>query len=137
MPKFILDQGIPRSTRDHLLGAEWDVLHVIDVGLSHARDEEILKFAQSEKRVVVTLDADFHALLAVRNASSPSVIRLRREGLRGADIADLLLSVWKRASLSLEGGAMVSVTDKAIRIRKLPIEVSKQAEGKTTKMKRK
>ena len=113
------------------------MLHVIDVGLSHARDEEILKFAQSEKRVVVTLDADFHALLAVRNASSPSVIRLRREGLRGCDIADLLLSVWKRASLSLEGGAMVSVTDKAIRIRKLPIEVSKQAEGKTTKMKRK
>ena len=47
----------------------WDLLHVADIGMSRALDSEILEFARLEKRVCVTLDADFHALLAVSGAA--------------------------------------------------------------------
>lgn len=41
------------------------VQHVADIGMSRALDSEILECGRLEKRVCVTLDADFHALLAV------------------------------------------------------------------------
>jgi len=45
--------------------------------MAEASDEAILRLGQREGRIVVTLDADFHMLLAVSGASRPSVIRIR------------------------------------------------------------
>ena len=80
------------------------MLHAYESGLSRAADRQILEHARRDRRTVVTLDADFHALLAVENAGGPSVIRIRREGLTGADLAGLLVQLWptvELASLSL------------------------------------
>ena len=69
----------------------------------------------------MTLDADFHALLAVENPDGPSVIRIRREGLTAADLAALLVQLWPTVELPIQQGAMVTVTDKNVRVRRLPI----------------
>jgi len=71
--------------------------------------------------VVVTLDADFHALLVLSGVTSPSVIRIRIEGLRAEGLARLLLDVLKVSRDDLMEGAMVSVTENGIRIRQLPV----------------
>jgi predicted nuclease of predicted toxin-antitoxin system len=91
------------------------------VQLATASDEAILEFALANDRVICTLDADFHALLAVSRASGPSVVRIRREGMRGAEVASLLFRVWRKVGASIEHGAVVTVTERAIRLRQLPI----------------
>ena len=106
--------------------AGWDVLHVYDIDLSRASDRQILEHARENGRIVVTLDADFHALLAVENASGPSVIRIRKEGLTGTKLAELLLRLWPMVEQSVRQGAMVTVTDKNVRVRRLPISTTRK-----------
>ena len=118
---ILLDQGLPRTAAKILKEQGWDVIHTGDVGLSQARDSEILEFARTEKRVVVTLDADFHAILAVENASGPSVVRIRQEGLKGPDLTKLIKSIWPSIKEHLISGAMISVTEKSIRIKAIPL----------------
>jgi predicted nuclease of predicted toxin-antitoxin system len=117
----LLDQGLPRSTGKHLPPAEWDVVHVGEIGMSTFTDSEILGVGQRDNRVCVTLDADFHALLATTYASSPSTVRIRREGLDARTLAKLLQTIWPRIVQALDEGAMVTVTERSVRVRRLPI----------------
>lgn len=79
--RLLLDQGLPRSAGVILRQRGWDAVHVGDVGM--AADVEILGYAKQETRVVVTLDADFHALLAVNAASAPSVVKNQDREIEG------------------------------------------------------
>lgn len=82
MIKFLLDQGVPRSTVTALGRRGIAAEHVGDLGMATATDEEILQAARDRDAIVVTLDADFHSLLAAAKAANPSVIRIRIEGLK-------------------------------------------------------
>ena len=121
MNRVLLDQGLPRTAAKILRETGWDALHTGDIGLSRAADQDILIYARIEKRVIITLDADFHAILAVQNAKSPSVVRIGYEGLKVQKLADLIKTIWPRIQKQLESGAMVTVTRKSIRIRNIPI----------------
>lgn len=121
MKRILLDQGLPRSTAALLVRAGWDACHVSDVGMSRASDADILDRAAAEGRVCVTLDADFHALLATRGAIGPSVLRIRKQGLDAVALAQLLEALWPRIESALAAGAMVVVTGRSLRIRRLPV----------------
>lgn len=121
MIRLLLDQGLPRTTVELLNEDGWNVVHAYQCGLGTASDEQILEYARGERRAICTLDADFHSILAVTGASNPSVVRIRQQGLRGADVASLLKRVWDEVGELLEGGAAVTVTERAIRLRRLPL----------------
>lgn len=121
MIRILLDQGLPRSTSSLLRQSGWDCVHVGEVNKSRASDEEILEYARLEKRTVITLDADFHAILAVTNATLPSTVRIRTQGLNGAAVAELLTRSWPMMTTVLSEGAVVTLTNQAIRIHRLPI----------------
>jgi predicted nuclease of predicted toxin-antitoxin system len=78
---LVLDQGVPRDAAGRLRDLGYECIHVGEVGMSAAGDCQILEFALLKNAVVVTLDADFHAILAVSRAAGPSVIRIRVQGL--------------------------------------------------------
>ena len=78
-----------------------------EVGLADASDAAILEYAREKGLVVVTLDADFHTLLALAGATFPSVIRIRIEGLRAEILAKLLTSVLEICERDLGQGALV------------------------------
>lgn len=119
--KLLLDQGLPRSTASLLRARGIDVVHTGEVGLASADDTTIIQVARQQERVVVTLDADFHALLALSGADKPSVVRIRIEGLRAEPLAALLLALLAERSAELERGALLTVQSKRVRIRYLPI----------------
>jgi predicted nuclease of predicted toxin-antitoxin system len=129
--RLLLDQGVPRSTGAILTRSGWEVTHVSEIGMSRASDADILERAKTEQRVCITLDADFHALLALGAEAGPSVVRVRREGLDAGALAALLETVWPRIDEALDAGAMVTVTDHSVRIRRLPIGsgLGKRSEG--------
>lgn len=119
--KLLLDQGLPRSAVTLLRAAGLDADHVGDRGHAAAADATILALAVAEGRTIVTLDADFHTLLALAGATEPSVVRIRIEGLRAEALAALIQSVLAQAGADLEAGAVVTVQEGRLRIRRLPL----------------
>ncbi len=89
--------------------------------MSAADDTDILQRARDDERVVVTLDADFHTLLALSAATSPSVIRIRIERLRAQALTNLLLTVIGEVAEDLEQGVVVTVEPSRVRLRRLPL----------------
>lgn len=70
--KLLLDQGLPRSAAALLRATGIDTVHTGEIGLATADDEAIIQVARQQERVIITLDADFHALLALSRADKPS-----------------------------------------------------------------
>jgi predicted nuclease of predicted toxin-antitoxin system len=119
--KLLLDQGLPRTAASVLRNAGFDAVHTGEIGMARAEDAAILEEARRSGRVVVTLDADFHALMALSGDASPSVIRIRIERLRGQQVADLVQDVLSQCGKQLEAGALVSVQQGRLRLRRLPL----------------
>ena len=124
--RLLLDQGLPRGTAAYLRERQVDCVHAGECGLAKASDQDILQSARRTGRVVVTLDADFHALMALSNAAAPSVIRIRIEGLRADALAALLLSLIDQCKADLIQGSLVSVTKNHVRVHHLPIGARQQ-----------
>lgn len=119
--KLLLDQGLPRSLAELLRQTDIDTIHVGEIGFSTATDEEILTFARSQQRIVVTLDADFHALLALSAATTPATIRIRIEGLKAEPMAELLMRILLEWRDELLTGVAMTIQPNRIRIHRLPL----------------
>ena len=118
---LLLDQGLSRHTsallRQHGVACE----HVSDALHPRAKDEEILAEALRRDWWIVTLDTDFHELLALTGADGPSVILIRIQGLSRKPLADLLMWILNDQLGHLIAGAAVTVTPRQVRSRLLPI----------------
>jgi predicted nuclease of predicted toxin-antitoxin system len=74
--KLLLDQDVYAATARFLLELGHDVVPVATIGLSQAPDQEILRVAQEQNRILVTRDRDFGNLVFVKNLGA-GVIYLR------------------------------------------------------------
>lgn len=107
--ELVLDQGLPREAAEHMRAAGFACTHVGEIGMHAAEDTDILAWALHRDSVVVTLDADFHAILAVTKARKPSVIRVRIQGLNGPMLARLLQGVVSTYRSQINSGCLLTV----------------------------
>jgi len=121
MKRLLLDQGIPRGTATILREAGFDCTHVGELQMSRSSDREILDYAGGNGYIVITLDADFHNLLVLARASGPSVVRIRIQGLKADGAANVVLEALNRVGEELSAGALATVTQRFVRVRRLPV----------------
>ena len=120
--KFLVDNALSPVLAALLQQAGHDAIHVRSVGLQHADDEVIFERAAAEHRIVVSADADFGTLLAVRSSHHPSVIQFRGEGSRKPEpLARTLLANLPQLVDALENGSIVTFEPARVRVRALPI----------------
>jgi len=120
--KFLIDNALSPSLAALLQQAGHDAIHVRSIGLQHAEDDVIFDRAAAERRILVSADADFGTLLALRSSRQPSVIQFRGEGSRKPDVlARTLLANLPQLVDSLENGCMVTFEPARVRVRLLPM----------------
>ena len=119
--KILLDEGLPRTAAPSLRKAGFHTEHVVDLLGPGAPDTQILQVARDKNLVVITLDADFHTILALTGAAAPSVIRIRVEALKAADLVALLTPLLQTHCRDLESGIAMSVDHRFVRLRTLPL----------------
>lgn len=119
--KFVIDNALSFRLAEGLRAAGYDAVHVRDLGMAQAADDEIFAFAAREDRIIVSADTDFGALLAMWPHNKPSFILFRRSDKRAQVQLDLLLDNFSAVEEALQTGAIVVFDERRIRIRQLPI----------------
>jgi predicted nuclease of predicted toxin-antitoxin system len=119
---FLLNMNVHRDMTAPLKQRGHVCRHAGDIGMSRSTDAEIVAEARKTGEVIMTHDLDYGHLLAFSGEQSPSVIILRLRDLRTDEIMSRLDAVWKEIEGALADGSIVSLSDKSLRIRKLPIE---------------
>lgn len=121
--KFLIDNALSPLVAKELQAAGWDAVHVRDLGLAAAEDQELFDLATKEGLIIVSADTDFGTLLAIRQTSQPSFILFRRGTERRPEKqVALLLANLQTIQEPLATGCIVVIDQKRIRIRSLPIE---------------
>jgi len=119
--KIVIDVCLSRQVAEALTNAGFDAVHWFNIGGPKAKDAMIMAWAQEEGRMVVTADTDFGHLLAKSSGASPSTVILRTAVHSVNVVIPLLLEVIPAYSEELKEGALITVDEQRVRIRKLPI----------------
>jgi predicted nuclease of predicted toxin-antitoxin system len=119
--RFLADMGISPRIVERLRALGYEAVHLHDVGLDRLPDVDIMAKALQENAIILTHDLDFSELLALSGARLPSVITFRLRDMRPANVYRHLTALLAQHRQAVERGAIVTVTEQRIRMRRLPI----------------
>ncbi len=119
--KLLLDMGLARSTATYLRTTGHDTVHLRDQRLQRLSDEQIIAKALSESRTILTHDLDFGRIVALSRERLPSVITFRLNDMRASTVNQYLDAILTSLVHEIEEGALISVNEQSIRVRKLPV----------------
>jgi predicted nuclease of predicted toxin-antitoxin system len=91
--KFIVDVGVGKIVERWLIENNYDIKSVIDINPRMA-DVEILSIANSEQRIVITMDKDFGELVFNGKHSMYGVLLLRLEGATGLEKLHIIQEIF-------------------------------------------
>jgi len=124
--KFLADMGVSMSTVLTLREQGHEAVHLREENLGHLPDSAIMEKARREGRVVLTFDLDFGDILAASAQTLPSVIIFRLHNQTPSSVTPKLLEVLSKRSNELADGAIIIVEDARYRLRRLPVEPSRE-----------
>lgn len=113
--KFLIDESCGVKVVKALQEEAWNVVGIVGP-MKGAKDEEVLKKACEEDRILITNDKDFGELIYHQKLPHKGVILLRLEG----DFPEARFITIKRVVLRFQGklkGKYVVATERKIRLR--------------------
>lgn len=120
--KYLLDANLSHRVADLLRSAGLDATHVREYDLHRADDEEIVRFAHTENRVIVSEDTDFGEILAKSGRDAPSLVLLRSANAWTPEQqATLLTANLPGLEEELGRGAVAVLEPARVRLRRLPL----------------
>lgn len=119
--RFLGNMGISPLTIAFLRTNGHEAKRLHDEGLDTLSDPEILTKAISEGSVLLTNDLDFGQLAVENRSALPTVIIFRLDDMRPDNVNRYLLRIIQEHRADLEQGVIISVSEKSIRIRHLPL----------------
>ncbi len=122
--KFLVDMPLSPALAAWLVQQGHDASHASQLGLDRASDASILRRAQEEQRVLVTVDLDYPRLLALTQAESPGLILFRGGNYSEVEAVDRLTRALETIPNEELPRSIVVIEKGRIRRRRLPLEPS-------------
>ena len=119
--RIFADVHISPITVQHLTELGHGVVRANSVLPENAPDHEIVAWAVSGERVVLTQDLGFSTIVALSGATQPSIITLRLPDSRVEIVNRTLESALPRLEGLVATGIIATVEDERVRIRQLPV----------------
>lgn len=119
--RLVADMHIAPRTVKFLDRLGHDVVRVSEVLSASAPDKQIVEFAIADSRIVLTQDLDFTSIVALSGLSVPSVVTLGLASARIEYVNSMLEAVLPQFERSLTKGALVTVQERTVRCRMLPV----------------
>jgi predicted nuclease of predicted toxin-antitoxin system len=120
--RLLADVHISPRTVVFLRGLGHDVVRVGQDYLSPtSTDAEIVAAAIGDGRTIVTQDVDFSSIVALSGSTRPSVVLLRLVSSRVENVNDVLQRALPMIEPDLDAGALVTVEEHQVRVRRLPM----------------
>ena len=117
MIKFLIDENIPPSIVDFLVGKGFDVLYARECELSGKGDSEIITLARDHGRTLVTFDKHFANVLLYPLNSHHGIIRIRIHPPVISDIVKALEHLIKNFDLSKIKQTLIVLERDGFRVR--------------------
>lgn len=115
--RFIVDVGVGKGIEKYLTEEGYDTKAVRDID-PRIEDEEIIRTAVSENRIVITMDKDFGELVYHSSMKHSGVLLLRLEDAVGSEKLQVVKHIMKNYSDRIKSCFCVFQNDK-FRIRKI------------------
>jgi predicted nuclease of predicted toxin-antitoxin system len=113
--------GISPKPVAFLYGFGHDAVHLSEQGLERLPDPGIIEKARQEGRIVLVHDFGFGELVAVSGTRLPSGITFRLRNRHPDRVHGVLQRILSQHGEALEHGAIMSVTEGQVRVRRLPL----------------
>ena len=115
--KFFIDESVEKPIVDWLRDQKYDVIYVAESSPA-ITDEEVIKIANNESRILITNDKDFGELNFRQGRISQGILLIRAVNEESSNKLRIVKEVLEKAKNKLEGNFMV-INEVGIRIRKI------------------
>ena len=117
--KFLLDECMPRSSREVFRILRYDCIEARQAGLLGKDDLSVINFAIKSNRILITLDKDFANIYTYKPGTNPGIIILRPSyPATSTRICRLLCKFLKNLKRLEIKSSLVIVTQSKVRIRR-------------------
>ena len=119
--RLVVDMNLSVEWVAELATHGWSAVHWSSLGSPRAEDSVIMAWALANDHAVFTHDLDFGTMLALTQATGPSVIQIRGQNVLPEDIGLVVIAALRQHEAALAAGALVVVDPKKSRVRLLPL----------------